>query len=373
MGTNCYISVDVQALKKNIEIIKNKTGKTVEVIPVLKANAYGHGLVDMAKKVLDLGCKRIAVSRIEEGVKLREAGVNSEILILYQGIWEPMEDIFRYQVTPCVSNIELLIAIISHLNAQNKKLKVHIAIDTGMGSFGIQENDFIKYQDILWNHPYMEVSGVFTHFVSAYGNSEETFLEQKLRFDRCIALIPKEKRKTITIHAANSPTFLKYQDAYYDAIRIGTILYGLPITGCRLERGIKPISEIKSIVVDVKKNDQSRKFLGYGITSVLQDNTTIAEVNIGYGDLWWLNQGNDVCVLIRGERVSMVGIPYMDRMIVDVTNMKSVGKGDEVVLLGKQGNEEITMEEICKRHHISLMACETVIYAQERVPRIFKD
>jgi len=364
---SCYVSINLKVFKNNYNIVKNKAGKQVEIIPVLKADAYGHGMVEIAKAALESGCIRVAVSRLEEAIELRKAGIDCEIIILYQVLPENIKELYFYELTPSISNKFFLEELIEFAALHGKKINVHIAIDVGTGSLGI------TLQNVLWNNRYLNVLGLFTHFVSAYSDSDPVFYSQKNVFDRCIKMIPKNKRSGVTVHAASSPSFIKYDNVCYDAVRLATLLYGIPLPNCNPLPGIESIVEIKSTVSDIKKINTGKTITGYSISYCPCTDTSIAIVSAGYGDFWWLNQSRSTCVLIGGKRAKIIGTPYMDRMLIDTTDIENVNIGDEVILLGRQGKEEITIEEICKRHNINIASAETVVFSSSRVAREFYD
>ncbi|MGI6778021.1 MAG: alanine racemase [Acetivibrionales bacterium] len=366
------MNVNLDVFKNNINIVREKSGKGVEIIPVLKADAYGHGLLEIARSAMECGCSRVAVSRVEEAVKLRESGINNEIIILYYISKEDIKKLFYYELTPSISNRGILEELIKYASLKKKRIRAHIAIDTaGMSNLGINEQEYRDLQDVFWNNPYITITGLFTHFVYAYSNCDSEFFKQKKIFDRCIKMIPLDKRAGVTVHAASSPAFLKYDDVEYDALRLATILYGIPIPHCILPPGIETVAEIKSVIADIKKVTSGKPIPGYCNSYLPSGDISIAVVPAGYGDFWWLNRACCNFVLVGNKRAQVIGTPYMDRMLVDVTPIKNIDIGDEVVLLGGQGNEKITIEEICERCNIDIASSETVVFPYSRVPRVF--
>lgn len=372
MRDNCYMNVNLLQFRKNMNIIRQKCGGEKGIIPVLKANAYGHGMVEIARAALSCGCGMLAVSRVDEAVLLRDSGIDSEIVILYQVPENSYEELVYYGLTPSVTSVDMLNQFSAFTSLRRVKSNVHIAIDTGMGNFGITEQEYIQLYDRLWYNPFINIRGLFTHFVSAYSDNELCFYKQKSIFDRCVGMIPAGKRAGVTVHAASSPAFLKYGNVSYDAVRLATALYGMPVPNCPLLPGIEPILEIKSVVADIRKLNKGDKISGYDMSMDLTKDMRVAVLPTGYGDFWWLSQSHNTCVLIGGKRIDAVGPLYMDRMLVDVTDMESVNVGDEVVLLGKQGKDRITIEEICEKCDIRIASAETVGFAYTRVPRVYR-
>jgi alanine racemase len=374
MTQNLYMSINLVQYRENISIVRKNCGNNIRIIPVLKANAYGHGIIEIARASVRCGCNLLAVSRVDEAILLRNSGIDCDIMVLYQVFEKNFDEFAHYNLIPAITSIYMLDKAIEFAVVNNVRMKVHIVIDTGMGNIGVTEQEYINCQDKLWGNPCLNVGGVLTHFISAYNSDELGFCMQKSIFDRCIGMIPPKNRAGVIVHAASSPSFLKYnKDVLYDAIRLATLLYGMPVPHCSLLPGIKPILEIKSVVADTRSIRNGDSITGYDSSLNLSKDTLIAVVPIGYGDYWWLNYARNLNVLVGGKRAHVVGTRYMDRMLVDITNIDNIYVGDEVVLIGRQQDEIITIEEICEKSGIRIASAETVAFAFQRVPRVYID
>jgi len=362
--------VDLNKLEHNIKLLKQNLSYNTALMAVVKANAYGHGAVRIAQRCLLAGASWLAVAIPEEGAELREAGIESPILVL--GGIDPSQAnlIFQYNLHPCVFSYDVL----DELNRQgmkfNKKIGIHLKIDTGMGRIGLRSKEEIyNFCSRIEEMEFIYLEGIFTHFATADDPDSSYTLLQMERFNRIIAYLKSLNINPPLIHAANSAAILRYPDAQFNLVRAGISMYGYcPSEKMRTSIQLEPILEWKTRVVFVKQIKKGEG-ISYGLTYTSDQNRTIATLPLGYADGYNRLLSNRGWVLIKGKKAPIVGTICMDQFMVDVTDIPDVKPGETAVLIGKQGNETITADDLAKL--CNTISYEILVNIGTRVPRIY--
>lgn len=362
------VLIDLDAIRANYQILKENIPSDVAVMPVIKANAYGHGMVETAHALSGLGASHFAVALPEEGIDLRLSGIEGEILVLGAAMPAAASDAVRYGLTQTVFTPEMVALLESEAIAQNREALVHIKLDTGMNRIGLRTHEEAqKLAEALKDAPHVRPMGIYTHFADAdsplEGGALNAFTRQQLcRF--------KELRThfdpSIPAHVANSAMSLLAPEAYFSMIREGISLYGYPPVETSLP--FVPALSWLTEVVHVKEI-QPGDTIGYGRTFTAEKPMRIATVAVGYGDGYHRACSNRGSMLIHGQLAPIVGRVCMDQTMVDVTHIPQVQPGDEVVLIGRQGLHTIDAEQLaCWADTISY---EVLLAITARVPRIY--
>jgi alanine racemase len=367
-----WMEIDLKAIRHNLLQIRKLVGNDVSILAPVKANAYGHGILEISRVFADMGVDYLGVGTIDEALLLRRNGFKKmPILMLGSILPEAIDTIIKNNITQTIGDIDLASQINKHARVLNKKAKVHVKIDTGMGRIGIWHQHALEYIDSLKDMDNLDMQGIFSHLSSADENSVETRKQIKDFLD----LVEEIDLKKINIplrHIANSIAALNYKDSHMNLIRPGIMLYGiLPKKGLKA-RGLslKPAMSVKSRIVFLKDISPGRS-IGYGRTHIIKRHTRIATIPIGYGDGLSRSLSNKGFVLIRGKKAPIVGRICMDQIMADVGNIVDAGLGDEVVVMGKQGGIEINAHEIA-------CLCDTIPYEiiccfDKRIPKIYKN
>jgi alanine racemase len=345
-----WCEIDLQALKYNIDTIKSITDK--RIIAVVKANAYGHGDVEISTKLQNLGIDYFAVSNVDEAIKLREHGITGEVLILGYTPVEEAELLSKYDIIQAGLGYDYAVALDSSLKAKGCKARVHLAIDTGMHRIGFVQNEsHDALEDIkrVYELENLSIEGMFTHLCVADSFRQDNVDFTEYQMQNLDTLVDELKRLGYNcglVHAQNSAGLTNLQKPQYGAVRAGIILYGLnPSDDVRKDIIYKPIMSLKSVVSLVKELSIGDT-VGYGRTFTADKSMKIAVVTAGYADGYSRLLSNKGEVLIHGTRCKIVGNVCMDQFMVDISHLDGVTSGDVVTLVGQDGDEVITLDEL---------------------------
>lgn len=360
-----WAEVDLDNLAYNLRQVKALVAKGTRVMACVKADAYGHGLVPVSRRLVREGVDYLAVASIDEGIKLRQAGIRQPILILGIILKDDIEPLAKYRLTTTVCDEELARALNERGRRINRPFNVHIKIDTGMGRIGVLHQDAQALVRRLCRLKFIRVEGIFTHFAFADMNREFTAYQIGL-FNRLIEDLRKEGVHIPLLHAANSMGVIDYREGHFNMVRPGLVLYGLhPKKKMRV--AFRPVLSLKTRVVFAKGMPAGHG-ISYGHDYVTQRETTVVTLPIGYGDGYPRNLSNQAPVLIRGRRFKIAGRICMDQMMVDVGRLK-VRVGEEVVLIGTQGRHRVTTEELAEC--AGTIPYEIVCGLGSRIPRVY--
>ena len=368
----CYAEISLEAIGHNIREVKKRLPEGVKLLGVVKANAYGHGAVPVAS-YLENQVDYFATATIEEAVELRENGISAPILIL--GYVSPSQygDLVEYDITQTIDSYAQALALEKEAARQNRKAKAHLAVDTGMTRIGFQvtEHDADEAAKIA-DLPHIELEGMFTHF-SCADQEDKTYCSMQMeKYDKMTALLA-ERGVTIPLrHICNSAGIMEFDDHRFEMVRSGIITYGIyPSEEVKKERlDLIPALSWKSHVIHVKEVGPGIG-VSYGATYVTEKPMTrIATVSAGYADGYPRALSNQGCVLIHGKKAAIIGRICMDQMMVDVTDIPDVQVEDVVTLVGTDGDETITIEEIA--NPAARFDYEMLCDISSRVTRVYK-
>jgi alanine racemase len=367
-----WAEIDLDALTSNMSEVRRLTSPTAKILAVVKANAYGHGAVEVSRTVLSGGADWLGVARLDEGLSLREAGIGAPILILGYLPHEQSADVVRSRLSQAVYTSDMALALAEAAAAEGTRAKVHLKIDTGMGRIGwIAGPEAVREIMILARNRHLEVEGIFTHFAAADLNDKKYTKEQ---FEKFTGLIEELRRNGLEIpikHAANSAALMEMPETHLDMVRAGIILYGLypsdEVDHSRIK--LRPVMSLKAKVAHVKRVPAGFK-VSYGCTYSTENDTVIATLPLGYADGYSRLLSSKGHALIRGRRAPVAGRVCMDQIMVDVGHIPGVNIGDEAVLIGRQGDQEITADEVAGM--LGTINYEVVCMISHRVQRVYK-
>lgn len=343
------IVIDLNSYRHNLQIVKNLVGSNVRIIAVVKANAYGHGLVPIAKRAEEWGVNMLAVANVEEGISLRQNGIKIPILILLQPAEEELPPIIEFRLTPLLSEVEPAQKLSELAMRFKVNVSVHCKIDTGMGRQGFNMDTAITDLKSIVHLPYIDIEGVATHFPCA-DEPNDIFTTNQIRiFSKLLSDFEQEGIPYEIAHAANSPAIINFPKSYFDAVRPGLMTYGIWPTKQKPEKNIlKPILRWEAQITQVRRMGTGST-IGYGRTFTAPYDMDVAIVPVGYADGFRTQLSNRGEVLIHGVRCPVRGNVSMDQIVVELKTQHPVKRGDIAVLIGKDGNEEITVEEMAER------------------------
>jgi len=367
-----YAKIDLSALHYNIESTHKLLKPDTKVIAVIKTDGYGHGAVPIAKEIEALPyLYGFAVATVEEGMILRRHGIQKEILMLGYSFPTDSKEIIEYAIQPTVFTYESARILSETAVKMNKIVSIHIKLDTGMSRIGYQiaEESAKEIKEIV-NLPNLKIEGIFTHFAKADERDKTHTMEQIAGYQKMLTMLEKEGIKIPIKHCSNSAGIIDLPQANMDAVRAGSILYGLwPSDEVQKENiSLKPVLELKSKVIHVKTLEQGR-IISYGGTYEVKGKQTIATIPVGYGDGYPRSLSNKGYVLLHGQKAPIRGRICMDQFMVDVTDIPDVQVGDTVTLIGKDNEQELTIEtlgDLSGRFNYEF-ACDL----GKRIPRVY--
>ncbi|WP_455220537.1 alanine racemase [Kaarinaea lacus] len=364
--TKAYIHLD--HLTHNIRLLQELVGKR-PMWPAIKANAYGHDLEIVGRHLVEMGYSTLCVAHVTEAIALKEAGIEANLILLSATLPEHSEAIVAYDCEPAVCTMETVEALALAANKADKPVFLHLMVDTGMGRIGIHPDEVELFLKRCLAFPGLRVRGLMSHFPRADEKDKTVSNEQIKDF-----LHLSEITKNYDIeyrHMANSAAVFDLPAAYFDAVRPGIAIYGLrpswQINNSRVEE-LKPVLEWKSHITFLKEVPAGTG-LSYGHAYYTKQPSLIATVPVGYGDGLNRNLSNNMDMIVQGVRCPQVGRITMDQSLVDVTSLRGrIRLGDEVVMIGRQGNEKITADEIAKK--LNTINYEVVTAISQRVQRV---
>lgn len=365
-----YANIDLAALTHNLSKIREHLRQDCQVMAVVKANAYGHGAVEISRALLQQNISRLAVASVEEGIALRKAGITAEILVLVDLFQEHVEDLFAYRLTPVVTDHRFLPVLAKSAAEKNLTAPIHIKVDTGMGRLGFSPSHIGPLFDALPSWKSVRVEGFMTHLADSDGE-DPAHAEQQLQIFQ--ELIDQLKRRNISIpiiHAANSAALVRFPRSRYSMVRPGIMLYGyhtLP-TGIPCP-DLRPVLSLRSTVMHIR-TIKAGESVSYNRTFVAKRTTRIAVVPIGYADGYSRRLSNNGFVLINGRKAPIVGIVCMDMTMVDATDIEGVHVGDAVTLIGRDGQETIGADHLAE--WTGTIPYEVLCAIGSRVPRLYQ-
>ncbi len=335
---------------------------------VVKADAYGHGAVRVSRAALKGEADCLGVALPEEGAELRESGIDSPIHVLSEPFPESISLLLEYDLIPTVYSRNFLIQLSQEAQKEDRKARVHLKVDTGMNRVGVNFKEAPSFIEEVLKTPHVALEGIFTHFASADDPSSNFTQIQIERFKGVIKRVKKIK-KDIIFHAANSAAVILFPSSHFDMVRVGISIYGLhPSPATHGKISLIPALSWKAKIAYLKEVNRGEG-ISYGHTFYTEKKSLIATLPLGYADGFNRKLSNRAHVLVKGKRCRVVGTVCMDQFMVDVTDVNRVKEGDEVVIIGKQGEEEITATEVAS--WLETINYEVVCSISRRVPRVY--
>lgn len=350
-----WIEIDLSAVRHNVKAFKAQLNRGVKMMCVVKADAYGHGAAQCAKAMQSVGADQFAVATVDEGVELRCSGIDNPILVLSEPPVTSIPDLVRFDIMPSVYTVDFALAYGEAAAAANKVGRYHLAIDTGMTRIGVRREDLLEVRGSIDFHRGLECAGTFTHFATADVLDNWDFDLQVNRFIEAVTALKNAGYELGLVHADNTPGTILHKDIQFDMVRVGIGLYGLHPSKLTIPRiDLQPVMSVRGRVTRVVYPAVGDG-VGYGMTwRVPRNNIQVATVPIGYADGLARSLSNRMDVLTRGDRVRQVGNICMDQFMIAVDTAGThankpaheIRYGDVVTLIGKDGDLEITADEM---------------------------
>ena len=367
--------IDLTAFRHNLQNLRKYLDPQTRIMAVVKADAYGHGAVPCARIAVESGAANyLGAGVIEEGIELRENGLNAPILILGSIFPDEAEDLVRHNLATILCTQPLAQALSKEAEKQDKTVSVHIKVDTGMNRLGISPENLPALLDQVRNLKNLKIEAVSTHFSSADDEDLSVTQAQLEKFQTALTILQKEGVHTPIVHCANTSALFKFPESHFNMVRPGLILYGvLPSPSLRpvIDQGenpFQPVMQWKSQIILLKPIAKNQP-VSYSGSFTTQRDSLIATLPIGYADGLHRMLSNKMDVLIRGRRAPQVGNICMDMILIDVTDIPDVQAGDGVVIFGRQGDEMISVEELAVKG--KTIPYEILCSVSKRVPRIY--
>jgi alanine racemase len=357
-----YIKVDLNKLRHNFHTFKKTMGEEVKICAVVKADAYGHGAVEVSKVLMQLGVDALAVAIVDEATELRENGIDSPILVLSPMEERAFQKAVEYDLTVSIHHL-IDLDRAKAVATLEKPLRLHLSIDTGMNRDSFYSiGDIQTALNIIAGDKRLKLTGAYTHFADADGESPDYSLKQLERFKKVRRILPSG----ILIHAGASAGALRFPEARFNMVRPGIALHGYPQV--KTEGDYQPILSFHSIVSAVRRIGKGES-VSYGCTYHASKETMVATIAAGYGDGVFRSLSGKGFVLLSGLRCPIIGRVCMDQLMVDASLAPQVAVGDEAILIGSQGQETLDAEEVGRL--AGTVGYEVLTHRSNRVPRIY--
>ena len=336
---------------------------------VVKADAYGHGAIDTSRTLIQHGVTRLAVFSTEEGMALRQAGITVPIVVLGPVFKEQFGDLFAHQLTPVVSDLSMLTALAQAAASREISYSIHLKVETGMGRLGLTQDELVA---LIRSHkfpPSLRLEGLMTHLADADGSTPDATEEQISRFNKALTVVLESGTQIPLVHVANSGGTVRFPSAHFSLVRPGIMLYGYHTLPSTVETpNLRPVLSLKTHIAQLR-TIQPGATVSYNRTFTAKRPTRIAVLPIGYADGLSRRLSNRGSVLIRGQRASIAGLVCMDMVMVDVTEIPGTAVGDEAVIIGRQGHDEITASDIAT--WTETIPYEVLCAISPQIPRLY--
>lgn len=363
-----WAEIDLDNYTHNIRVIKKRYPNAI-IMAVVKADGYGHGAIQVAKAGVLGGAERLAIAIVDEGIELRTAGFTVPIQVLGGTLENQLEQVVDYDLIQTVYNLEIPQALSKIAQRKEKKVKVHLKIDTGMGRIGVLPAKALEMAEKIVALPYIELEGLMTHLATA-DEADKSHTEMQVSLYRQVLKEFFERGIKISIkHLANSAAIIDLPNLEFDLVRPGIMSYGLwPSKDVDHTIDLRPVMTWKARIIHCK-DVPSGSAISYGRTFLTKKTSKIATLPLGYADGYSRSLSNKGQVLVQGQRAKVVGRVCMDQIMIDVSHLSDISVGEEVVLLGSQGCERISAEEMAA--WIGTINYEVVCLVNKRVPRYY--
>ena len=369
-----WAEIDLGALRRNVARIGEKLNESTQFMAVVKANAYGHGDIEVARAALEAGATWLGVILVDEGLRLREAGIDAPILLLHEAPVERVDEAVANELTPCLFSEKGLWALAEAADRAHRPVRAHLKIDTGMNRLGVPMDHIEGFARALSKEPRVEIEALYSHFAFADDPKNPFIAKQLSRFNEATDALKALGIEPAFRHMANSAAALTLPEAHFDMARVGIAMYGLS-PGPKLDGIIElePVMALKARAAMVKRVEAGEA-VSYGLRYKLERPGTIVSIPLGYADGWprALSSGrgaSKAAVLIGGKRYPAVGTVCMDAFMVDMGD-ETCEVGDDVVLIGTQGKERIGADDLSRA--LGTINYEVVTRISSRIPRIYR-
>ncbi|MCL5257323.1 MAG: alanine racemase [Chloroflexi bacterium] len=368
-GRPTHAVVDLDAVAANVRAILDHVGHGVRVAPAVKANAYGHGAVPVAAQALAAGASLLCVACVDEGRQLRSAGIAAPILVM--GYLQPSEIDSAVQsgLTLTINDAEQVEAAATASESRGAKTRIHLKVDSGMNRYGSDVETLLRLAKLAGSKASLEMEGLYTHFACADEADKSSAYRQFETYQEARTKLRSAGFEFALYHVANSAAILDMPDTHLDMVRPGIATYGLyPSAEVSRLPGLAPALALKSQVARVHEL-RPGDGVSYGYTYIARKPTRVALVPIGYADGYHRSLSNKAFVLINGRKARVAGRVCMDQLVVDIGDLDGVAVGDEVVLIGRQGSECISADEVAGL--AGTINYEVTTSLSTRVPRLY--
>jgi alanine racemase len=370
-GRPTIAEIDLKALTSNYRQLQKKIPRGTNILGVVKADAYGHGALPISLELERLGVHSLGVAISDEAIELRRGGVKTPILIL-GGVFtsDEVDRVLTYDLTPVVFEKTTLQRLSKAAERSRKKVRVHIKVDTGLGRLGVPVTHWLAFVKEMRRFPWIETEGLLSHFSMTDEDGGVFSRDQWAKFQKAVSVAEGVGVRFKYLHISNSGNLTAFPAFSGNLVRPGIMLYGsYPSPRFRDRIKLQPVMTLKTRIHFLKEVPPGTR-VSYGGTYVTKRKSLIATLPIGYADGYDCHLANRGEVLVRGRRVPVVGKVCMDLIMVDVTRVPGVSPGDDVVLMGKQGKERITVEEIAEK--VKTIPYEILCSVGKRVPRVYR-
>jgi alanine racemase len=336
---------------------------------VVKADAYGHGAFEVSRVALENGADLLGVAILEEGVELREKRINAPILILYPEFVGREKKILEYDLESTVTDFDFAQNLSREATNQKKTANVYIKVDTGMGRYGMAPDEAYRFIKKIRDLDNVKIKGILSQLSSAEEKEDEFTFQQLSSFKKVLKQLEDFNRGFLNKSIANSSAVLNLPESYFNQVRVGLLMYGIyPSPEVSKSVQVKPALSFKSKILFLKQVEKGTP-IGYGRTYITSRKTKVATVPLGYADGFSRLLSNKACVLVCGKRAKVIGRVCMDAFMADVTDIPEIKAGDELVLIGKQGGEEITVDEFAEWNQS--INYEIITCMGKRLPKVY--
>jgi alanine racemase len=360
-------------IKKHLH--RNNPHKKIKICGVVKANAYGHGISEISQKLISLGSDFLGVANYDEAIKLRATIPDANILVFGTLIHSKLKPaayvskLLKYNLIATVASLDTAKFLDQYSKKLNKKFKVHIKVDTGMKRIGFDVKNAFKNIEQIFTYKNLEIEGIFTHFATAESGDKSFAKTQLNKFKELLHMLKQAGMEFPIVHAANSGAILDLKDSYFDMVRPGLLLYGYyPSDEVKNKIELMPIMSLKSKVTFIKRVDANTS-ISYGRKYFTADKTFIGSVPVGYGDGYWRSLSNVGKVCINDKLYPISGVITMDWLMVNLGVKNTVRIGDDVLLIGKEGNNNLGADKIAKI--VKSIPYEVICSMADRVQRVY--
>jgi alanine racemase len=363
-----WVEIDVGAIAHNVHQIRSLLSPDTELLSVIKADAYGHGAVTVAKAVLKAGASWLGVATIPEGIELRKAGLTAPILVLgATNQPDQVESLIRWHLQPTLCTPKQVLIFAETVGAR-RKLPVHLKIDTGMSRLGTPWQEAQEFIELVQRYPNLPIASIYSHCATADELDQTEMWRQQERFEAVLAKTNLRHNPEIKLHFANSAATLSDRRLHYDMVRTGLATYGLyPAEHLKTQIRLKPALQVKARITQVK-TIQAGTGVSYNYRFVADREMQIATIGIGYADGVPRNLSNKLKAMINGKFVPQLGAITMDQIVLDVSEMPQVEVGDVVTLLGRDGTLEISADDWANA--LGTISWEILCGFKDRLPRV---